>query len=258
MIVKRRVADRCRAVAGGSVAAFALAATALAGCGGAEPAVEAVVPTSAPSTTGAPDTTTTTLAPVELATDGLVVVTAPPVTISEPLGVVVVGDSLTAAAEAQIGVALTAIGTEVLAIDGVENRRMVGGDVEPGVDAIDDILAEGHDPDVWVVALGTNDIGARVAGDEAVSATATLLDHLPDDVPIVWVNAWIRDRAGDAALFNAEVRDVLEARGSATIVDWYDNGKDPGVITADGVHLTTLGEARFAAAIAAGVIDLVP
>ena len=232
---------------------------ALAGCGGGDPAVEAVATTTTVPVATAPlaPATTTTLAPVELAVDGTAVVTVPPVTVADPIKVAVVGDSLTLAATAQIDVALNAIGIEVVAIDGVENRRMVGGDVVPGIDAIDAILDAGEEPDVWVIALGTNDIGAKVAGDQAVAAMTELLGHLPTDAPVVWVNAWIRDRAGDAALFNAAVREVVEARAASSIVDWYDNGKDEGVISGDGIHLTDLGEARFAAAIAAGVIDLV-
>ena len=242
----------------GAAAAFALAA-----CGGGEPAAEAVQGTvapvaSAPSPTQPAVAASTTLVPVELANEGGVVVTAPPVTVREPLSVAVVGDSLTLAASEQIGVALTAIGMEVLAVDGVESRRMVGGSIPPGVDAIEQILAAGADPDVWVVALGTNDIGAKLAGEAAAADVRAVLALLPADAPVVWVNTWIRDSAGDAALFNNEIRKVLDDRPNSGIVDWYDNAKDDeALIVGDGIHLTDLGEARFAAQMAAGIIDLV-
>ncbi len=244
--------------AAGAVIALAVVTAA---CGGDEPAVEAVDEIAA-TTVAAPTvpaaTTTSTLAPVELAVEGTVVVTVPPVTVREPLTVAVVGDSLTLAASEQIDVALNAIGMEVLAIDGVESRRMVGGAIPPGVDAIERILATGDEPDVWVVALGTNDIGAKLAGDAAAADITTLLALLPADAPVVWINTWIRNQAGDAALFNNEIRKVLESRPSAGIVNWYENAKDDeALIVSDGIHLTDLGEARFAAQMAAGIIDLV-
>lgn len=240
---------------------LAFAAVGLTACGGDEPAAEAVdtaTTTPAAVATDAPvATTSTTLAPVELANDGVNVVTVPPVTVREPLAVAVVGDSLTVAATGQIDVALNAIGMEVVTIDGIEGRRMTGGAVVPGVDAIEAIIADGGDPDVWVIALGTNDIGAKVVGDAAAVAANEVLALLPPDAPVVWVNAWIRDQAGDAALFNNVISDVLIARGNHTIVDWYDNAKDDGIISADGIHLTDLGEARFASQMAAGIITLV-
>lgn len=243
------------------VAALAAIALGLAACGGDEPAAEAVATattTPAVATTVAPaPAATTTLAPVELANDGVNVVTVPPFTVRESLSVAVVGDSLTVAATELIDVALNAIGMEVVTIDGIEGRRITGGAVVPGVDAIETIIAGGADPDVWVIALGTNDIGAKVVGDAAATAANEVLALLPPDAPVVWVNAWIRDQAGDAALFNNVVSEVLAARGNTTIVDWYDNAKDDGLISADGVHLTDLGEARFASQMAAGIIDLV-
>lgn len=243
------------------VAALAAIALGLAACGGDEPAAEAVeaaTTTPAVATTVAPaPAATTTLAPVELANDGVNVVTVPPFTVRESLSVAVVGDSLTVAATELIDVALNAIGMEVVTIDGIEGRRITGGAVVPGVDAIETIIAGGADPDVWVIALGTNDIGAKVVGDAAATAANEVLALLPPDAPVVWVNAWIRDQAGDAALFNNVVSEVLAARGNTTIVDWYDNAKDDGLISADGVHLTDLGEARFASQMAAGIIDLV-
>ena len=66
------------------------------------------------------------------------------------------------------------IGIDVLAVDGLENRRMVRGgtDVPPGVDAIGDILVAGHEPELWVIALGTNDvtISTMVASPSALSS----------------------------------------------------------------------------------------
>jgi lysophospholipase L1-like esterase len=239
---------------------------AAAGCGpnGSGPEVRAVGAEDgvgsgeAPTTTGdgggaaaplgnaRPSPTSTTVSPDE----------PPPVTVAEPVSVAVVGDSLTLAASDEVRVALTSIGTTVLAIDAVESRRMAHGDRPPGVDAIDEILDAGHEPDLWIVALGTNDVGAQVSDEQFTEDVAEVLRHIPPGAQIVWVDVFVRDRADDAVEANRLLRDVLAIRSGVGVVDWYANGDDPGIITDDGIHLTELGRSRFAAQIAAGVVDL--
>lgn len=224
-------------IAAAAVAVGAMGA--LAGCSGNDEQVAAVEPTApAPDASGPTSTpsATTTGAP--------------------PGSVVIVGDSLTVAATAQLDAALTAAGVEVIAIDAVEGRRMVSGDIPPGLAAVDRLLddPDAAGADVWVVALGTNDVGGRIDPDRATADAADLVDRVPVGARVVWVNVWIRDRAGDAALFNQVVSGVVESRPRTHIVDWYSRGADTALFVGDGIHLTDQGEQAFAAAITESVL----
>ena len=175
-----------------------------------------------------------------------------------PALVAVVGDSLTVAATDEITEALSRVGVRTALIDGRESRRMAAGsrDLPSGVAAIEGIV-DSHRPDLWVVALGTNDIGAEVGADRFRSDVRATLDAIPSDAPVVWVDVWIRDRSDDVATANALLHAELADRAAPTsVVDWFSAGAADGVITGDGVHLTEVGQARFAAEIAEAVVAL--
>ena len=160
----------------------------------------------------------------------------------------VVGDSLTLSAVEEIETALAAAGLRVVAVDGAESRRMArtAGGVSSGVDAVE-LIQAGADPDLWVIALGTNDVGAQ-SGDEVFREDVDrLLGLLPADVPIIWVDLWIRDMGDQVERANDSIRSQLAGRrGVAAVVDWHAHGEDPGIITGDGVHLTNEGQQLFA------------
>ena len=172
-----------------------------------------------------------------------------------PATVAVVGDSLTLSAEGEITQALTELGLEVLVIDGIESRRMVNGgrDLPAGTDAIDEIVESGESPELWIVALGTNDVGAQVSSRSFADDVAEVLTRIPAGAPVIWVDVWIRDRAPAAAEANRTIRSVTAMRPATLVVDWYRHGEGPGVISRDGVHLTDDGQRLFAATMAAGV-----
>lgn len=209
--------------------------------GGGEPAAEAVgIATSTSSPAPAP----TTVAPTTLPATSTTVVL--------PESVVVIGDSLTESAKEELDAALRGRGIGTVTIDGRSNRRMVrfADGVPPGVDAVDDATAPGNPaPDVWVIALGTNDVGGAASPDEFEADMRSLLARMPTGAPVVWVDVWIRDLAEQSAAANAVIRDVLASRPSATVIDWYGRGDDAGVILDDGVHMTDDGQWIFATAI---------
>lgn len=178
--------------------------------------------------------------------------------VATPRTVAVVGDSLTVAAEDELTAELTALGLEVVAIDGLVSRRMDrgGSSLPPGTDAIADILAGSPfaPPDLWVVALGTNDVGGRLTPEEFRADMGAVLALIPEQAPVVWVDLWIRDREDAIVEANRSIRTVLARRASpSAVVDWFSQGAVPGVISGDGVHPTELGQQRFADAIAAVV-----
>ncbi len=172
-----------------------------------------------------------------------------------PGSVAIVGDSLTLSAEDELEAALSAMGVMVMAIDGVESRRMAkgGSDLPPGTDAIDEIVDGGAVPDLWIIALGTNDVGAQVSVDDFRDDVASVLRRIPAGAPVIWVDIWIRDRADAAVEANEAIRSVLAVRPNSFVVDWHAWGYVPDTITGDGVHLTDLGQQRFAATIVSAV-----
>lgn len=171
-----------------------------------------------------------------------------------PSTVAVVGDSLTLSAREEITSELTDLGLEVLIVDGVESRRMTAGSssLPSGIDAIEAIHDEFADePDLWVIALGTNDVGAQVDDQRFDGDVRATLAAIGSDAPVVWVDLWIRDRRDDVVAANVTIRDAIGERASpAGVVGWFAHGAADGVITGDGVHLTDHGQEVFATAIA--------
>jgi lysophospholipase L1-like esterase len=246
----------------------------LAGCGldGADPGVKALVPpTTVAGEAGGADAE---MSP-EQSADGsgvqvlselpdgapadLPQASLPPVDqldVDLPDSAAVVGDSLTESAQQEIGAYLKGLGVGVITIDGKQNRRMTHGhDPDPGVDIVDRI-ARVTEPEVWVIALGTNDVGAEESPDQYAADIETLLAAVPEGAPVVWVNVWIRDRRQQVETGNEVLRQTLADRPDTVIADWYSHGDDAGIIAKDGIHLTNDGRFLFAATIAASVVDL--
>lgn len=247
----------------------------LAGCGldGSDPGVQALVPvTSGAGQPGGPDAEMPPeqsavergedRVPSELpegAPAHLPQASLPPVDavdVDLPVAAAVVGDSLTESASVQIGAYLDELGVDTITIDGAMNRRMTHGDrPDPGVDIVERI-AEAAQPDVWVIALGTNDVGAEVSPDQYASDIGRLLAAIPDGAPVVWVDVWIRDRQQQVVAANQVLRDTLGERPRTIVADWFSHGDDTGLVAGDGVHLTDDGKYVFAATIASAVATL--
>jgi len=235
--------------------ALAVCVLALAGCGAAEPGVEAVG-AGTPATAGPSSDDEIAL---EVAPGPSSVPAAPAVDAGGRPRVAVVGDSLTDSASDEIEAALAALGVELVALDGVENRRMTTGTgaVLPGSEAIGEILTGAvTPPHVWVVALGTNDVGGSASTEAIATDVQALLDLIPPDADVVWVDLWIRDRRDAVVAANAAIRQTVGRRPGSAIADWFVHGEDQGVVTGDGVHLTEEGRQVFARAIADAIADL--
>lgn len=176
-------------------------------------------------------------------------------TVDRPSTVAVVGDSLTKSADDEINDALVRRGLYVLAVDAVESRRMSrgGSRLPPGTDAVE-AIASISDPGVWVVALGTNDVASDESLADFRAEMREVLERIPADDPVIWVDLWIAGREEVVARANRMIRVELGRReGGSAVVDWYSHGIEDGVITADGVHLTPTGQHLFADSIAASI-----
>ena len=57
-----------------------------------------------------------------------------------------------------------------------------------------------------------------------------MLDAVPDDVPLVWVDTYYRDQFEGAAFVNTVVADRLARRGNAVMARWSDVAAGDGVV----------------------------
>jgi len=166
--------------------------------------------------------------------------------------VAVVGDSITVGATEELLAAFAAIGVRDVEINAEQGRRMVlDGGITSGLDGIAEVLADGKEPDLWVVALGTNDL-ANYAVEDYDDAISELLAAIPADKPLVWVDCYVEDYKTRSAAFADTLRQVLAERGNATVVDWHSVAGEDGLLT-DGVHPSGAGKAEFARRVTAAV-----
>lgn len=180
--------------------------------------------------------------------------------VERPDTIAVVGDSLTVSAREELLAALTGSGMDVVTIDGLESRRMTrgGSSLPPGVSAVAEIR-ESAEPGIWVIALGTNDVASVGSLDGFRDEVRAVLDTIPDDAPVIWVDLWIGGQEETVSRANLQLRAELGSwQGGSAVVNWFSHGEDDGIITADGVHLTADGQELFAASVAAAVEELFP
>jgi hypothetical protein len=166
-----------------------------------------------------------------------------------------IGDSITFMSMESLQAELSETGLEVLAIDAQVGRRIAVGDSGrpyPGTDIVE-FIANSEPPDMWVIALGTNDIGQYADAGEFAAQVQALLDLLPAAAPLVWVDTWAGDRLDETRLVNDTLRAVVGQRDSAVVVDWFSHGDDEGVVSDDAVHPTTDGIVVFGQVVAEGV-----
>lgn len=164
--------------------------------------------------------------------------------------VVMIGDSITKGATPALDERYELLGLGHL-IEAENGKRIAVSSPDNASGAsIARFLAENGDGDhtdeVWVVALGTNDVGQYASPDEIAAAVNEVIDAVPDDAALVWVDTYFRDRADAAAELNAIVRERVARRGDSVIAPWTSFAPSEGVLTGDGVHPTSDGADVFA------------
>lgn len=164
--------------------------------------------------------------------------------------VVMIGDSITKGSRSAIEERFDRLGLDPVTIEAENGKRMVvSGPGNPGGSTIAGIVTElaGDDDDeLWVVALGTNDVGNYDGPDEIAAAVNEVLDAVPDEAPLVWVDTYFRDRSEQQELVNSIIRDRVERRGNSVIAPWSAFATGEGVMSGDGVHPTAEGTEVFA------------
>jgi lysophospholipase L1-like esterase len=158
--------------------------------------------------------------------------------------VVMVGDSITVRAAPLIEAATTPLDLDVDIHAEVGRRITSGRDPAAGTDVLAEVLADTK-PDLVVVALGTNDVGKYTSIQDYAGQIEALLDLVPDDTPVVWINTYLAARPDESATFNAALLDTLASRGNTTIGRWSSIAQRDGVLS-DGVHPSEVGTQEFA------------
>jgi lysophospholipase L1-like esterase len=163
--------------------------------------------------------------------------------------VVMVGDSITKASLPALGDMYTQVGITDQNIDAEVGRRIEVGNGKgsaplSGIRTLYGLLAMKANPDVWVIELGTNDVGSYATPDDYGKLIDQVLAMLPKDDPLVWVNTYRQQYIDATKVFNLVLQDRLDARGHAAIADWYAvaSAPDQTVLRSDHLHPNPNGQ----------------
>ncbi|HAP77585.1 MAG TPA: hypothetical protein DCR14_16085, partial [Acidimicrobiaceae bacterium] len=209
--------------------------------------------------------------PVQMshATDPPGLIDGSPVTHGNP-AVVLVGDSITALNLGTVEQQLQAHAVPSWRIAAQSGRRTTQAlhagstTITSGLDAVAAVRAAGVDPDLWVVALGTNDLGA-IAGCQCADKRAfararvqSMLDAIGPNHHVAWVTVRHASYPGTTVLFNDVVRTMSLGNPSLTIIDWYALSAGRQSWLPDGIHPSLPAAAALFAEVAHTVADLLP
>lgn len=178
---------------------------------------------------------------------------------SDVESVVMIGDSITVGAQPLIEERFADLGFEDVDVIAQELKRTTVslGDNSSGAD-IAAFVASGDDEgdeQLWVVALGTNDISQYSSIGDVASQVRSVLDQIPDEAPVVWINTYFANRPDDTALVNLGIDQALVARGNSFVGRWDQVAGEDGVLRSDGVHPNDDGAKVFAAFVTDTVTD---
>lgn len=112
-----------------------------------------------------------------------------------------------------------------------------------------------HSNELWIVALGTNDIDQYSDPAERAAAINEMLQKVPSESPLIWVDTYFRDRPDATAELNATIRDRVGQRKNSVIASWSVVADDDGNLRDDGVHPREQGSIVFADVVGNAIID---
>jgi lysophospholipase L1-like esterase len=163
-----------------------------------------------------------------------------------------VGDSITFRSKPALTQVFAAQGIGDVAIDAAVSRRIAvgNGKREPlnGEKVLSNMIAFGIRPDVFVIALGTNDAGVADPGSFA-QLIDTMLAMPPASTPVVWIDVYRPANLDQTKLFNEVLRQRAAARPYTTVASWFDLASDRGrkLLSSDNLHPNEAGQSAFAA-----------
>jgi len=176
-----------------------------------------------------------------------------------PTKFAMVGDSITKASTPSLTEALTAKGFIDITIKAEVSRRIAVGDGkgEPlsGVKTLFTMISEGVKPDVWAIAMGTNDAGKYTTREEYADLIHQMMSMIDVSVPILWVDVYNPNQLPGTKMFNKVLREEAAARGNTTVLSWFDLASDPSekILRTDHIHPNDKGTVVFADLVSAAV-----
>lgn len=188
----------------------------------------------------------------ELVDSGLPAVPPVPKLPNPPSSIVMLGDSITVGAKPILELVLTQMGFSAITIDAEKNRRIEssGGTYGPkaGTAVATFVVGVGPPPELWVIALGTNDAGQYKDAGEYRAVVDSMLAIIPRAAPLAWIDTYREDHLAGSELFNRVLREALATRGHAVVGDWYQRCAQPDarILGLDGVHPNKRGVLVFA------------
>ena len=168
---------------------------------------------------------------------------------------VIVGDSLTGGNASYIAPALRSAGLDAR-VEGLSARRIAvsfqfKGYRDSGIERIRRLRADGVDPSLWVIQLGTNDLGVvqncgcadKVAF--AIGLIDRLLAELPAERPVAWVTLMNRADYDLTNTFNEALRRRAVINPYMRLIDWATISLQRPDWFIDSVHQNIDGVAQF-------------
>ncbi len=157
--------------------------------------------------------------------------------------------------------AFTAVGWAQSTIDAHGSRGIrtkVKADPHTGLTAVDAVRETSGEPDVWVVALGTNDAGI-FSNDKHADLIREMLDHIGSGHSVMWVNIYLPDIRKRQVAWNSALAEVAAERPDEMFVlDWASVAQNQRWMADDLVHCTGKGYQHRATAIAEASRSIVP
>jgi len=171
--------------------------------------------------------------------------------------VVMVGDSITKASRAALADVFTTVGITSQYVDGEVGRRIEvgngqGGSPTSGIRTLYGVLAMKATPDVWVIELGTNDVGSYAKPDDYGRLIDQVVAMLPKNAPLVWVNTYREQYLDATKMYNLVLEQRMQARGHAVVADWFAVASAPNqtVLRSDHLHPNPDGQRALALLVA--------
>ncbi|MEP7113580.1 MAG: GDSL-type esterase/lipase family protein [Ilumatobacteraceae bacterium] len=163
-----------------------------------------------------------------------------------------VGDSITKASSEALTTVLEGQGFTDITIEAEVSRRIAVGDGkgEPlsGVKTLFTMISEGVAPDVWAIAMGTNDVGKYKDRTEYASLIDQMLAMPDATVPIIWVDVYNPNQIPGTKMFNKVLRERAAKRDNTTVQSWFDLASAPNekILRTDHIHPNARGTVVFA------------
>ncbi len=174
--------------------------------------------------------------------------------------IVMIGDSITVGSQPLLEEQFDQLGFADVTIVAQNSKRIAQdiSDNPSGADIAAFVAGDSGragDEQLWIVALGTNDISAYGSVDDIVGQMETLLLSVPADAPLVWVNTYFEGRPEDTAEVNTAIEQIVGSRSNAVVGRWSEIAPSDGVLSGDGVHPNSDGAKVFAALVTTTVAD---